>query len=313
MRKVLASGLALWLWLASVAVAAAQTAAPVGSIPQRLGLVEQALYGREQDGSLINRIERLEQDLYGQPQSGPLLVRVEKMASFVTTSGLEGGSLKLRLNAMEWVVFQRLSDGQPVLKRLDQLEAGVLGEVQKGKPIAARVKTLLDMVWPGGSVHPVTVTVPKQTLIRIKLLSPVTSAKNQVGDAVPFEVVDDVILDNKLAIPAGSQGVGRVTAVDSAGRLGKDGRLQIDFGSVPAIDGTPIRLSVDQRATEQNKSLELAAGASMAGVILLGPIGLVGGYFVRGQDVTIESNRPFYVEVKDAVPVTAVSLVGAPR
>ncbi len=41
----------------------------------------------------------------------------------------------------------------------------------------------------------------------------------------------------------------------------------------------PIHL--DERATERNKSLELAAGASIAGIILLGPIGLTAGISCR--------------------------------
>lgn len=48
--------------------------------------------------------------------------------------------------------------------------------------------------------------------------------------------------------------------------------------------------------------MELAAGASMAGVILLGPVGLVSGYFVRGKNVQIVENTQFYVETERAVP-----------
>lgn len=40
----------------------------------------------------------------------------------------------------------------------------------------------------------------------------------------------------------------------------------------------------------------------MAGVILLGPVGLVSGYFVRGKNVQIVENTQFYVETERAVP-----------
>ena len=42
-------------------------------------------------------------------------------------------------------------------------------------------------------------------------------------------------------------------------------------------------LIMEEKATEKNKSLELAAGAGMAGVILLGPIGLAGAWFIRDR------------------------------
>jgi hypothetical protein len=64
-----------------------------------------------------------------------------------------------------------------------------------------------------------------------------------------------------------------------------------------------------ERATQQNQeAVTLAAGASMAGVLLLGPIGLVSGYFVRGKDVTIEANTEFFVEVAEDTTVWGLSL-----
>ena len=90
--------------------------------------------------------------------------------------------------------------------------------------------------------------------------------------------------------------------------MGRDGRIVIDFGRVASLDGTFVELRVDQRATEKNKSLELAAGASMAGVMLLGPVGLVGGYFIKGKDVGIQERQPFYVETLRAVQVSGLIL-----
>lgn len=79
----------------------------------------------------------------------------------------------------------------------------------------------------------------------------------------------------------------------------------VDFGRLTTLDGTRVKLQVDETATEKNKSLELAAGASMAGILLLGsPVGLVGGYFVRGKDVKIEANVPFFVETERATSVS---------
>ena len=87
--------------------------------------------------------------------------------------------------------------------------------------------------------------------------------------------------------------------------FGQDGRVVVDFGRLTTLDGTRVKLQVDETATEKNKSLELAAGASMAGILLLGsPVGLVGGYFVRGKDVKIEANVPFFVETERATSVS---------
>src|SRR5690606_40547566 len=65
------------------------------------------------------------------------------------------------------------------------------------------------------------------------------------------------------------------------GRFGQSGRVEVNWGTVPAIDGTRVQLNVSTRAAQQNQ--ELAVAASMAGVILLGPVGLVGGLFEVGR------------------------------
>ena len=55
-------------------------------------------------------------------------------------------------------------------------------------------------------------------------------------------------------------------------------------------------------------SLEMAAGASMAGIVLLGPVGLAGGYFVKGKDVEIPAGTEFFVEVARATRATGLDL-----
>ncbi|NLY52774.1 MAG: hypothetical protein GX063_07680, partial [Firmicutes bacterium] len=88
-----------------------------------------------------------------------------------------------------------------------------------------------------------------------------------------------------------------------------DGRLVVDFGTLSAIDGSPVALVMEEKATEKNKSLELAAGAGMAGAILLGPIGLAGAWFVKGKDVVIPMGTEFYVEVMRDARVSGLSLI----
>ncbi|HEX6971014.1 MAG TPA: hypothetical protein VF234_02200 [Limnochordia bacterium] len=288
--------------------AGAATAA-LGTLPETLGRVEQVLYGRVQDGPLISRIERVEQDLYGQAQQGPLLVRVERMRGFLQLNPSNGGaSLLLQLNAAEWMIYQRLTMGDPIMKRLDTVEAGIFGETRKG-PIAERIGALASLVWPEGDVNPTSVTVPAGTLVKIRLETEVNSASNKVGDPIRYRVAEDLVINNVVAIPAGAQGSGSVLEVESAGGLGRNGLVRVDFGTVGGIDGTRIPIRIDQLATEKNRSLEVAAGASMAGVLLLGPIGVVTGYFVRGREHVVPVGTEFYVEVEADTALTGISLV----
>lgn len=264
--------------------------------------VEIMLYGQTQEGSLIERIERIETDIYGETKQGAVLMRIDQVQTFLQSSEGSGG-LQLRLNLAEWGFSYTFNSEAPLIERLQGLETVLYGAPQPGN-ISTRAETLMMDIWGTTKLDTKKVTLPAQSLVKIALLKTIDSGKSQVGDVVDYKVVEDVVVEGRVVIPAGVVSQAKVTEVSSAGRLGKDGRMVVDFGRVASLDGTPVRLRVDERATQENKSLELAAGASMAGIVLLGPVGLAGGYFIKGKDVKIEANTQFYVETERAIPLS---------
>jgi len=312
MRKTLALLVAFSLvWWTIVPAAHAQTTTAVG--PPGLIQIEQILYGRAQEGALLARLERAERDVYGRPQDGSaFLVRVQRLQNLLT--GAEGEiSIKMKLNAIEWVTFQAVNEGPSIQRRLEQLESQLYGQIQSDLGLVERLDQLLELMWPGGRIYVADVTIPKGTLVRIELLTELNSERSKANDVVRYRVVDNVTIDGKVAIPAGAEGEGHVISVTSAGRLGQDGRVQVDFGTVRAMDSSAVRINLDERATERNKSLELAAGASLAGIVLLGPVGLAAGYFVQGRQHVVPQGSIFYVEVAQDTDVQALSLVPVGR
>ncbi|HHT69050.1 MAG TPA: hypothetical protein GXZ85_07325 [Firmicutes bacterium] len=301
MRKRIALVLALTLVLSLIPPVVSPSVfanvTPLGS----LVIVEEMLYGQAQEGSLLERIEKVEMDIYGTVQEGAVLMRIDRVLTFLQDSDGDGG-LQLLLNLAEWGFSATLSGEKPMIERLDNLELVLYGTGQPGN-ISKRAERLMLDVWGTTKLDVQQVSLPAQTLVKVALTSTVNSGQAQVGDTVVYKVVEDVMIGGRVVIPVGTTGVATVTEVTAAARLGKDGRVVLDFGRVSSLDGTQIPLKVDETATERNRSLELAAGASMAGIILLGPVGLVGGYFVRGKDVQIEANTQFYVETTRAMPV----------
>mgnify|MGYP007008945626 CR=1 FL=1 len=299
-KKKIALVLSLLVVLTLIPPAVAPTVlanvTPLGS----LVIVEELLYGEVQAGSLLERIEKVELDIYGKVQEGAVLMRIDRVLTFLQNAQGDGG-LQLLLNLAEWGFSATLTGEKPMIDRLQSLEMVLYGTEQTGN-ISQRAEGLMLDVWGTTKLDVKQVTLPAQTLVKIALVSTVDSGKVQVDDEVVYRVVEDVMVDGRVVVPAGASGKARVAEVTAAGRLGKDGRVVVDFGRISALDGNQIRLKVDEKATQQN-TLELAAGASMAGIILLGPVGLVGGYFVRGKDVKIEANTQFYVETERAVPV----------
>lgn len=295
MRYFLVS-LCMLLVLSLFPVEALANTTPVAALSE----VETMLYGEAQSGSLVDRIDKVERDIYGETQSGAVLTRIDRVSNYLRSTQAGRSSLRLQLNLAEWGFLASLTDGQPLVKRLNELENDLLGRPQEG-PIMKRAEDLMRMIWGTTELDVRTVELKGSTLVRIRLLTEVDSGKSKERDPVRYRVVEDVQVDGRVVIPAGAEGVGHIAEVSSAGRLGRDGRVVIDFGTVPALDGTSIRLQVDETATEKNMSLELAAGASMAGVLLLGPVGLVGGYFIRGKDVQIPVRTEFFVETERTV------------
>lgn len=307
MARVLALSLAvLMIWTVALPAVGFAESSPL----QSLADLERMLYGQEsQGGSLITRLERIEKDLFGRVERGALLVRIEKVRSFVDLGGIDGSSLKVKIAAVEWMVYQDVKSEESLVNRLKRLEEGVFGEPQTG-PIRDRIKNLVQLIWAADDVKTVNTVVEKETLVKIKLEDRVDSSKNKVNDQVPFVVTQDVMIDGKLVITKGTRGVGTITEVNAAGRLGRDGKLKIDFGTIEAVDGTPIRLNIADKSLKENQSLQLAAGASMVGVVLLAgnPIGLAGGLLVKGDDITIEKDVEFFIEVSKPVQVNAISM-----
>lgn len=257
-----------------------------------LATLEKVTYGQEGTGSILQRLEQLELDLLGARQEGPIVGRLEKLN---TTLRGAGESLQFRMGALEWFLMRAVSR-EPLAARLTQAELLMAGQAGSG-PIGPRLDRLAALTWPEGKAGGGAVQLEKGTLVKIKLGTELSSQASKLGDKVKFQVAQDVKVEGKLVIPAGTPGEGRVTEVTKAGNLGRDGRVQVDFGTLSALDGQFFPVAVDEKATEMNKSLQFAAGASMAGVLLLGPVGLVGGYFVKGKDVVIPIGTEFYVSI----------------
>ncbi|MBO8127186.1 MAG: hypothetical protein H0Z38_08140 [Firmicutes bacterium] len=294
-QKVLALVLALTVVSLSVPVYA--TEAPLSALSE----AEMALYGETSPTlSIVERVEELEKDLLGEVSTGPLINRIATITELLNGAG-DKVSINLKVSTLEWYSTRSVNPGS-LEERVAGLETLYYGGPQEGSLIK-RIDRLVSMTFPEGEFDVALVKVPDGQTIRIKLQTELSSAKSKVGDEVKYVLVEDLRLENRLIIPAGTQGTGTVQQVTKAGNLGRDGRVVVDFGYVRAIDGTMVPLVMDKEALDKNKSEQLAAGASLAGVLLLGPIGLVGGYFVKGKDVTIPIGTEFYVQVDGPIPV----------
>jgi len=166
-----------------------------------------------------------------------------------------------------------------------------LAAVAQAQTTVTRTETEVRSQGPG-AVR--LVELPTDSLVRIRMLDTIDSKNWKEGDRFPYEVAQDVIVDGEVAIPAGTKGAGVITEARHAGSFGKSGKIEMSFGALP-VGGTNVDLVLSDKARQGNEKEHLAAGASLAGLAVAGPIGLVGGLFIHGHNVKVEAGSELFV------------------
>ena len=273
---------------------------------ERIAVAEQILYGAEQEGSLIERTNRLEKELFGLPGREALMVKVDRIYTYVLDSSGSTTSLVFKMGALEWSLTQSVTKG-PVKTRLESLERTVAGVLGAGS-IDARISRLMTITFADSALRTGTLTLPQDTLIKIRLTTALSSKTNKSGDPVEFEVAEDVYASGMLALPRGAAGRGKLNKVEQARNFGRDAKMEVIFQSVEALDRTVVPTVLGERAKKETESTATAAGAGFAGMILLGPIGVVGAAFVHGKNIVIPAGTMLFIQTQS--DATIIGLYG---
>jgi hypothetical protein len=196
--------------------------------------------------------------------------------------------------------------GGPAKARIEAVEKLLNGKADDGA-LSTRLEELLEVVAYEGGVVPVQqVTLPKDSVIKIEFTQELGNKISKVGDEVGFKAADNLYVNDVLVLPKGATGIGKVKKVVQPGMFGKDGRVDIDFMHINGVDGSEIPVFVGELAKQQAKSYAGAAGAAIGGMIILGPVGVIGGAFVKGSSITIPEGSVTFVQVSEDVVMQGV-------
>lgn len=274
----------------SVSYAAASTMA------EKLSSVERAAYGAEQTGALIDRVNRLEKDFAG--ENSPRLSvmdRVDALHDLLFSNDVEP-SLITRMNAVEWGISREISM-ESVQKRVTDMETAIEGKDGEGN-YGERIEKLATYAFGSDDIPLMRIEVPVNTLVKVSLVNPINAKNLKVGDRVEIQAAEDVIENGTLLFAKGAPGYGIVEKVVQAKNFGRNAEVNIDFKMLRAIDGTDADMVLGEASKSQMKSLAMAAGASVAGMVLLGPIGVIGGAFVRGKNIDLPAGTELYIQTE---------------
>jgi hypothetical protein len=153
---------------------------------------------------------------------------------------------------------------------------------------------------------PATVTgflLEDATPVQLVLSDNVSSADATVGQTIPFEVVNDVIINGLLVIPRGATAWGTVTEAKSKGRMAKGGKLNMNIDKVRLADGQRVLLRAVKGGSGGGHTGAMTGGIVAAAIIVwpAAPFFL----FMHGKDITIPKGTQITAFVQGDVRLDA--------
>ena len=141
------------------------------------------------------------------------------------------------------------------------------------------------------------IVLRKGTDIHLVFDSRLDSTRSKPGDKVKFHVEKDVEVDGKTLISHGTKVMGTVEKINKRSRYGKNASVSMHLRSVKSVSGKLIKLEPKTKGQVISGETGDAAAATVGGAILLGPLGLAGGYFVVGKNVHAKPGDKTTVQV----------------
>ena len=131
--------------------------------------------------------------------------------------------------------------------------------------------------YPARPEQPLTpVTLPKDTLLKVRTSEPLDSKRAKDGTPVEFTVVRDVYAGGILAIPRGATVHGHVVDQKNAGAVGGSAQLGLKIESLDlsghdyALDSAPVEVKGPNKA---GRTAGNAFGGALLGAIIGGAVG----------------------------------------
>ena len=130
-----------------------------------------------------------------------------------------------------------------------------------------------------GKILTTLVTIPDGTEFTAQTLDFLSSQTAEEGDPLRLEVENAVLVNDAIAIAAGSTVKGVISSVKHAGRLGKAGSISIRLESAETVDGQRVRVRASKSKNTDDK-----VGSVVALSVLVSPLFLL----KKGNDVAYQ-------------------------
>ena len=130
--------------------------------------------------------------------------------------------------------------------------------------------------------------IPENTILTVELVRDISSKHIKTGMPVPLILKENLIVNDIVAAPAGSEVYGVVTKATKSGFFGRSGKLEFQINYLNAVNGVHIPL---QYITKKESGSD---GGAVAVALLASP---VGGFLMKGKNVTYKAGTLFDARV----------------
>lgn len=126
-------------------------------------------------------------------------------------------------------------------------------------------------VTPPPPPPPQKVTIPSGTALAVRLVDPIDSEKNQVGDTFHATLNNPLTINGDVAVPSGSDVVGHLVDVKSAGKFAGQSQVVLQLDSITS-GGQTYNIQTDQYKKQgssrgKNTAEKVGAGAGIGALI----------------------------------------------
>jgi hypothetical protein len=204
-----------------------------------------------------------------------------------------------------------VSPSTPLSERVANLEMTLEGEGQTGA-LSARLERILTKLLPNG-VYSTPIQIPAGTVFKAVFAQTLTVRNVAVGDIVELNVTEDCLISGTLAVARGDRVFAQVTKVKMPRSFGRTSEIGVGFNEVESIGGQRTAVTMGElakKAMKVDSGTVGAVGTSLVGAVLIGPIGLAGGFLVKGSDKQIPAGSAVYVETIEASNVSGYTVGG---
>lgn len=141
------------------------------------------------------------------------------------------------------------------------------------------------------------------TPVKLKLMRDLSSATEQVGATVDFEVLEDVELHEKVVVRQGAVALGTVSEAVPKRRMGRTGKLEVQINSVLLADGTRVPLRAVNAGADGSRVGTVTTTAAVVGMVFFpaAPLALL----IKGKDLTIPKGTFVTAYINGDLPLDA--------